>query len=75
MIDGKMIETQVVALSYHFAHNHFAESFPSSPPGRREFFRKKTIPDMCSTDSTDEEKKGTWVEAKRHEARTDRFFS
>jgi hypothetical protein len=35
--------------------------------------RGRTITD--STDSTDEEKKGTWVEARRHEARNDRFFS
>jgi hypothetical protein len=40
--------------------------------GRPGFFRKKTIPDMCGAD---EEKKGTWAETKRHEARTDRFPS
>ena len=37
-------------MAYHFADHHFAESFPSFSPGRRKFFGKKTIPDMCSTE-------------------------
>jgi len=41
MIVGKMIETQGQVLSYHFAHNHFAEAFSSSLREKRKSSKKR----------------------------------
>ena len=52
---------------------HPLEGPASAAEGRQEVKRRRTTTDF--TDSTDEEKKGTRVEARRHEARTIRPFS
>jgi len=46
-----------------------------SPFRPEQIVEKKKISHVCSTDSTDEEKKGIQGEARRHKARTGRFFS